>query len=99
MMRRAVESNQRFGMCLPNARGDSFADEGTMLYIDRFEQLPDGRSMVGTKGVMRFFVLNRSELDGYSTALIRPYEEDTQGYPTSEEFHAEALALHRGAQT
>lgn len=96
MMRRALESNQRFGMCLPSEDG-SFADTGTMLFIDRFEQLPDGRSMVGTKGVSRFSVVERGTLDGYSTALIRPYEEDAQGFPESTKFHREALALHRGA--
>jgi len=98
MMRRAVESNQRFGMCLPDANG-SFADAGTMLFIDRFEQLPDGRSMIGTKGVSRFTVLERSTLDGYSTALIRTFHEDAQGFPTSARFHADALALHTGART
>merc|ERR1719221_1734595 len=97
MMRRALESNQRFGMCLPTENG--FSHMGTMLFIDRFEQLPDGRSMVGTKGISRFFVLRRGELDGYSTALIRTYEEDTQGFPTSQQFHAEAEALRRGAES
>lgn len=97
MMRRCVESNQRFGMCLPTEEG--FADTGTMLFIDRFEQLPDGRSFIGTKGVSRFSVIDRGELDGYSTALIRPFEEDMQGFPESANFHNEALALHRGAQS
>merc|ERR1712187_31805 len=83
-------------MCLPSQ--DGFADTGTMLFIDRFEQLPDGRSMVGTKGVSRFTVVDRGVLDGYSTALIRPFEEDAQGFPSSAEFHQEALALHEGAK-
>eukprot|EP00931_Biecheleriopsis_adriatica_P028818 TRINITY_DN17183_c0_g1_i1.p1 TRINITY_DN17183_c0_g1~~TRINITY_DN17183_c0_g1_i1.p1 ORF type:complete len:660 (-),score=125.88 TRINITY_DN17183_c0_g1_i1:22-1941(-) len=98
MMRRAIESNQRFGMCLPAEDGEGFADTGTMLFIDRFEQLPDGRSMVGTKGVSRFSVLQRGELDGYATALIRPFEEDAQGFPSSAAFHTEALALHSAAR-
>jgi len=96
MMRRCVESNQRFGMCLPSE--DGFADTGTMLFIDRFEQLPDGRSLVGTKGVSRFHVIERNVLDGYNTALIRPYEEDTEGFPGSAAFHNQAVALNRGAQ-
>lgn len=70
-----------------------------MLFIDRFEQLPDGRSLIGTRGVSRFQVIERSMLDGYNTALIRPYDEDTEGFPGSTAFHQEALALHRGAQT
>merc|ERR1719174_2267945 len=94
MMRRCLESNQRFGMCLPTE--DGFADSGTMLYIDRFEQLPDGRSLVGTRGVSRFSVVKRDMLDGYSIALIHPFDEDAQGYPQSQGFHREALALHRG---
>mmetsp|Transcript_22380 Transcript_22380/g.35500 ORF Transcript_22380/g.35500 Transcript_22380/m.35500 type:complete len:640 (+) Transcript_22380:47-1966(+) len=96
MMRRCVESNQRFGMCLPTE--DGFADTGTMLFIDRFEQLADGRSLVGTKGVSRFTVVERGELDGYSTALIRPFEEDVEGFPESSNFHDKALVLHRGAR-
>jgi hypothetical protein len=96
MMRRAVESNQRFGMCLPTE--DGFADTGTMLFIDRFEQLPDGRSLVGTKGVSRFSVVDRGMLDGYNTALIRPFGEDVKGFPESANFHSEALVLHRGAK-
>lgn len=96
MMRRCIESNQRFGMCLPTE--DGFADSGTMLFIDRFEQLPDGRSLVGTKGLSRFSVINRGTLDGYSTALIRPFEEDAQGFPSSKAFHTEALALLEGVQ-
>merc|ERR1739841_138435 len=72
---------------------------GTMLFIDRFEQLPDGRSLIGTRGVSRFQVIERSMLDGYSTALIRPFDEDTEGFPGSTAFHEEALALHRGAQS
>lgn len=100
MMRRCVESNQRFGMCLPCEEDDEekdFADTGTMLFISKFEQLPDGRSLIETKGVSRFKVIERGELDGYSTALIQPYEEDAQGFQESAHFHKEALALHRGA--
>jgi tetratricopeptide (TPR) repeat protein len=97
MMRRAVESNQRFGMCLPTE--DGFADTGTMLFIDRFEQLSDGRSFVGTKGVARFSVIERGTLDGYSTALIKPFEEDARGFPASINFHCQAVALQRGART
>lgn len=96
MMRRAVETNQRFGMCLPSDGDDDagFASAGTMLFIDRFEQLPDGRSMIGTKGVSRFWVLKRGTQDGYATALIRPFEEDSQGFPTSDAFRDEALRIH-----
>lgn len=96
MMRRCLESNQRFGMCLPAEEG--FADSGTMLFIDKFEQLPDGRSLVGCTGVSRFSILERGTLDGYSTALIRPFEEDAKGFQESAKFHFEALALHEGAK-
>lgn len=100
MMRRAVETNQRFGMCLPSEDEDEegFASTGTMLFIDRFEQLPDGRSMVGTKGVSRFWVLKRGTQDGYATALIRPFEEDAQGFPSADEFRSEALQMREAVE-
>merc|ERR1719334_352979 len=97
MMRRCLEGNQRFGMCLPTEEG--FADTGTMLFIDRFEQLPDGRSMVGTRGVSRFSVVERGVLDGYATALIQPYEEDAQGFPLSNDFGAARSPLPRSRST
>merc|ERR1712194_718615 len=70
-----------------------------MLYIDRFEQLADGRSLVGTKGISRFSVIERGELDGYSTALIRPFTEDAQGFPASADFGLEAKALRAGVES
>lgn len=92
MMRRCVETNQRFGMCLPTEDG-GFAEKGTVLLIDDFQQLPDGRCLINTTGIYRFHVLERSVLDGYNIALIRPFEEDASGFPTSSRFRDKALEM------
>eukprot|EP00434_Breviolum_minutum_P018605 symbB.v1.2.016413.t1/scaffold1249.1/size128929/7 len=74
MMRRCIDSGQRqFGMCLfPGAQF------GTMLHIQSFKQLPDGRSQIKTIGTRRFQVLDWGEKDGYATGRIR-WVEDTNG--------------------
>merc|ERR1712060_348673 len=51
------------------------------------------------KGISRFFVIERGELDGYSTALIRPFTEDAQGFPASAAFSREAMALRDGLKS
>lgn len=66
MMRRCLDSGQRqFGMCLSPSCG-----YGTMLRIDEFNQLPDGRSALKTLGTRRFRILAWGEKDGYSTARV-----------------------------
>eukprot|EP01063_Lacrimia_lanifica_P029794 TRINITY_DN4604_c0_g4_i1.p1 TRINITY_DN4604_c0_g4~~TRINITY_DN4604_c0_g4_i1.p1 ORF type:complete len:600 (+),score=203.05 TRINITY_DN4604_c0_g4_i1:129-1802(+) len=67
MMRRAIESGNRcFGMH-PGGR----AAHGCLLRIDRFEQLPDGRSLLECTGVRRYEVDEWGEKDGYATATVR----------------------------
>ncbi|CAE7804313.1 Lonrf3 [Symbiodinium sp. CCMP2592] len=72
MMRRCIDSGQRqFGMCLfPGAQF------GTMLYIQSFRQLPDGRSQIKTIGARRFQVLEWGEKDGYATGRVRWLEDE-----------------------
>lgn len=48
----------------------SFADYGTLLYIESIHLLPDGRSIVYTKATKRFRVVSRSVSDGYNTAKV-----------------------------
>jgi Lon protease-like protein len=78
MIRRVVESgNGKFGMVMYNRRGriqlgqldDSpFMQYGTLLAIERYELLPDGRSLVVATGVSRFKIVDSAMLDGYYVA-------------------------------
>ncbi|KAJ5176083.1 uncharacterized protein N7482_001960 [Penicillium canariense] len=78
MIRRVVDSGDgKFGMVMYNRRGREQADGlgstafmqyGTLLMVQRYELLPDGRSLVIATGVSRFKVLEASELDGYHVA-------------------------------
>jgi Lon protease-like protein len=78
MIRRVVESgNGKFGMVMYNRRGreqgdglgsTTFMQYGTLLMVERYELLPDGRSLVIATGVARFKVLEAGELDGYHVA-------------------------------
>jgi Lon protease-like protein len=78
MVRRVVESgNGKFGMVMYNRRGriqlgqldDSpFMQYGTLLMIERYELLPDGRSLVVATGVSRFKIVDSAMVDGYYVA-------------------------------
>lgn len=78
MIRRVVESGDgKFGMVMYNRRGRPQGDEigsvpfmqyGTLLMVERYELLPDGRSLVIATGVSRFKVLEAGMLDGYHIA-------------------------------
>lgn len=99
MMRRAIESGGRkFGMVTYNRSGQSqgslgnvnFMQYGTLLRIESFEMLPDGRSLIETVGVSRFKVLTHRVQDGYVVGDIErvedvsiPEEEDAEARETS----------------
>lgn len=78
MIRRVIDSGDgKFGMVMYNRRGRpqsdnlgsvSFMQYGTLLMVERYELLPDGRSLVIATGVSRFKVLEAGELDGYHVA-------------------------------
>lgn len=59
-------------------------DFGTMLEIKNVRMLPDGRSVVETRGTYRFRIMERGTMDGYMVGRI-------------ERFVFVALS-HRGAQ-
>lgn len=83
MIRRALESNGRFGMIAYNENGieqgvlgnPQFMEIGTMLQIVRYQLLPDGRSFVECKGVHRFRVLSHGVLDGYVVGRVEKIED------------------------
>ena len=84
MIRRAMESGDRkFGMLLYNQRGapqgelgvTQFMRYGTLLHIESMQLLPDGRSIIETKGVSRFRVAEHGMLDGYVVGRVEPVDD------------------------
>ena len=95
MIRRAIENETRkFGMMMYNQhrrpQGNlgqvQFMQYGTILHIDRIEMLPDGRSLIETRGMSRFRVLHTSMIDGYNVGRIQRIED----IPIAEEEAIEA---------
>ncbi|KAJ5805022.1 hypothetical protein N7474_010909 [Penicillium riverlandense] len=82
MIRRVVESGDgKFGMVMYNRRAraqpgaEEFMDYGTLLQIERYELLPDGRSLVIANGVSRFKVLEAGMLDGYHVGRVERVDD------------------------
>ncbi|KAB8338807.1 hypothetical protein FH972_021751 [Carpinus fangiana] len=83
MIRRAVEVNGQFGMVTYNETGASqanigesqFCEVGTMLQIERYQMLPDGRSFVQCRGIHRFKVQAHGVLDGYVVGRVEKLED------------------------
>ncbi|BFZ56496.1 hypothetical protein PYCC9005_003543 [Savitreella phatthalungensis] len=75
MIRRCMQSDRRFGMCLPKmgspgARASEqqdcpVAQYGTVLRINSVQYLDDGRSLIETTGEDRFKLLRWGIVDGY----------------------------------
>lgn len=80
MMRRCMESgNCQFGMVLsPDSK------YGTMLRINSFNQMPDGRSFLDTVGERTFEIRSWGTKDGYSTAHVN-WLESTDTSETEQE--------------
>ena len=90
MIRRAIESGDRkFGMMMYNRSGRSqgplgqsyFMQYGTLLHIQNIEIFADGRSLIETKGVSRFKVLEAGVRDGYLVGRVQKVDD----VPLSEE--------------
>ena len=84
MVRRAIESGDRkFGMVMYNHSHQPqdqlgqchFMQYGTLLHIERMDLLPDGRSVIETKGISRFKVLEHSTRDGYTIGRIQRIDD------------------------
>jgi Lon protease-like protein len=83
MIRRSMESNRQFGMLTYNQHGvaqsdlgvTTFKEYGTMLRILNVHMLPDGRSLVETRGLYRFRVRAHSTLDGYTVGRVDRVED------------------------
>ena len=103
MIRRAMESgSRRFGMVLHNSRGAPqgalgrapFMQYGTLLYVENIQLLPDGRSIIETRGRHRFRVLEHGARDGYAVGRV----ERTHDVPLAEEEALEAAEVAAAAQ-
>jgi Lon protease-like protein len=74
MLRRCVQNTDPcFGMIMPLTAGvgrSTGNDFGTMLQITRIGMLDDGRSVVETRGIYCFRIMERGSLDGYMVARI-----------------------------
>ncbi|KAL8789211.1 MAG: hypothetical protein Q9195_006920 [Heterodermia aff. obscurata] len=84
MIRRAIDTGDRkFGMMMYNQRGQRqgalgatpFMRYGTLLHIVSVEMLPDGRSLVETRGLSRFRVSEWSMLDGYIVGNVERLDD------------------------
>ena len=83
MIRRAIEGNGQFGMMAYNRLSEyqgrlgrvHFMEVGTMLQIERYQMLPDGRSFVECRGVNRFRVKDHGMRDGYIVANVEKLED------------------------
>lgn len=84
MIRRTVESGGRkFGMMMYNRRGrpqgslgqSHFVQYGTLLHIQNIEVFPDGRSLIETKGISRFKVLESAMRDGYLVGRVQRVDD------------------------
>lgn len=64
-------------MCIPDDDG-SPKTHGTLLRIVKFEQLPDGRSLVETVGDRRFKIIEKGMRDGYHVAKVEWVAEEKE---------------------
>ncbi|KAL4871898.1 PUA-like domain-containing protein [Aspergillus spectabilis] len=84
MIQRVMESRGRkFGMVLPNRRGRlqrgigraPFMQYGTILVVNRYELLPDGRSLIIATGSSRFKVVSWELVDSYHVGKIQRVDD------------------------
>lgn len=83
MLRRAMEGNRHFGMVMYNASGRPqgelgpvhFMEYGTLLRIENVQFLPDGQSIVETRGVARFKIKRAGLVDGYYVGSVERVED------------------------
>ena len=101
MLRRALEGNGQFGMLMYNRyrepQGDlgpvHFYQMGTMLNIVNSQLLPDGTSLIETRGNYRFRVTAHGVLDGYCVGNV----ERVDDVPLAEEERVEAEEVAQSA--
>lgn len=105
MLRRAVDSNREFGMLMYNRYGEPQGDlgpvhfyhYGTMLRIINAQIMPDGTSLIETRGVSRFKVKAHGTLDGYTVGNVERIEDVS--LTEEERLEAEETSLPPAAET
>ena len=79
MIRRAIDTGDgKFGMLMYNRRAVpqgnlgsvDFLQYGTLVHISNLQYMPDGRSLIETRGISRFRVKHWDMLDGYIVGNI-----------------------------
>lgn len=85
MVRRVMDNGSRkFGMLMYRTQSMShpegtgiprFQPIGTVLYIERIEVLPDGRSLIETRGLHKFQVLETDIFDGYLIGRVQRLDD------------------------
>lgn len=83
MIRRVMEGNGQFGIIMYNRTGAPqgdlgavhFMEHGTMLQILSVQMLPDGRSLIETRGLSRFKVKEWRSHDGYIVGRVERIED------------------------
>ncbi|OAG41247.1 hypothetical protein AYO21_04627 [Fonsecaea monophora] len=82
MVRRVLENGTRkFGMLAykPHSEyqqgGPHWQEYGTVLFVERVEMLADGRSLLETRGLYKFRVVETGMVDGYLTGRIQRYDD------------------------
>jgi len=82
MIRRVLESGTRkFGMVAYKSQrefvpgGSHWREYGTVLFIDRFEVLPDGRSLLETRGLYKFRIVETGMIDGYLAGRVQRVDD------------------------
>lgn len=77
-MRRALETNRRFGVAGMNSDG-SIAPVITEVELDKCDTTPDGRFLISIHGLSRYSYKRIDNVDGYAVAVdVTPYEDDEE---------------------
>ncbi|EMC92627.1 hypothetical protein BAUCODRAFT_77623 [Baudoinia panamericana UAMH 10762] len=83
MLRRCLLGNREFGMLMYNRYHEPqgelgtvpFYQYGTMLQVLHCQTLPDGQSLIESRGVYRFRVKSHGLLDGYTVGSVERFED------------------------
>ncbi len=82
MIRRIIENGTRkFGMVAYKSQreyqpgGPHWQEYGTVLFVDRVEILPDGRSLLETRGLYKFRIIETGLVDGYLAGRVQRVDD------------------------
>ena len=102
MIRRCMEADRRFGICLPKEaiQEDAVGEEencptaqyGTILRIHNVQFLDDGRSLVETRGEDRYRLERWGTLNGYMVGHVELLADDGTGGDAEEEESSSLLS-------